>query len=278
MTDMTEIKLGVLVPLEEGPEEALQKAAGLGFPTCQVVCWKPELLSETVARRLVAATARLGLEITTLWTGTPGRYAWNFTEGPDTIGLVPPATRAARLAVLKQGSDFARQADIPSITTHVGFIPENPSDPLYGGVVAALAELAEHCRVNRQAFWFETGQETPITLLRTIQDIGSDNLGINLDPANLLMYGKANPVDALDVFGTYVQGVHAKDGEYPTNGRNLGVEKPLGEGRVSFPALIAKLRALGFTGALTIEREISGPQQIEDIRRGKLYLEAILRG
>jgi L-ribulose-5-phosphate 3-epimerase len=278
MTDMTEIKLGVLVPLEEGPEEALQKAAGLGFPTCQVVCWKPELLSETVARRLVAATARLGLEITTLWTGTPGRYAWNFTQGPDTIGLVPPATRAARLAVLKQGSDFARQADIPSITTHVGFIPENPSDPLYGGVVAALAELAEHCRVNRQAFWFETGQETPITLLRTIQDIGSDNLGINLDPANLLMYGKANPVDALDVFGTYVQGVHAKDGEYPTNGRNLGVEKPLGEGRVSFPALIAKLRALGFTGALTIEREISGPQQIEDIRRGKLYLEAILRG
>jgi L-ribulose-5-phosphate 3-epimerase len=278
MTDMTEIKLGVLVPLEEGPEEALQKAAGLGFPTCQVVCWKPELLSETVARRLVAATARLGLEITTLWTGTPGRYAWNFTEGPDTIGLVPPATRAARLAVLKQGSDFARQADIPSITTHVGFIPENPSDPLYGGVVAALAELAEHCRVNRQAFWFETGQETPITLLRTIQDIGSDNLGINLDPANLLMYGKANPVDALDVFGTYVQGVHAKDGEYPTNGRNLGVEKPLGEGRVSFPALIAKLRALGFTGALTIEREISGPQQIEDIRRGKRYLEAILRG
>jgi L-ribulose-5-phosphate 3-epimerase len=278
MTDMTEIKLGVLVPLEEGPEEALQKAAGLGFPTCQVVCWKPELLSETVARRLVAATARLGLEITTLWTGTPGRYAWNFTEGPDTIGLVPPATRAARLAVLKQGSDFARQADIPSITTHVGFIPENPSDPLYGGVVAALAELAEHCRLNRQAFWFETGQETPITLLRTIQDIGSDNLGINLDPANLLMYGKANPVDALDVFGTYVQGVHAKDGEYPTNGRNLGVEKPLGEGRVSFPALIAKLRALGFTGALTIEREISGPQQIEDIRRGKRYLEAILRG
>jgi L-ribulose-5-phosphate 3-epimerase len=278
MTDMAEIKVGVLVPLEEGPEEALQKAAGLGFPTCQVVCWKPELLTEAVAHRLASAATRLGLEITTLWTGTPGRYAWNFIEGPDTIGLVPPALRAARLSVLKQGSDFARHAGISSITTHVGFIPENPSDPLYGGVVTALAELAGHCRANGQAFWFETGQETPITLLRTIQDIGTDNLGINLDPANLLMYGKANPVDALDVFGPYVRGVHAKDGEYPTDGRNLGVEKPLGEGRVNFPALIAKLRALGYAGALTIEREISGPQQIEDIRHGKLYLEAILRG
>ena len=275
---MAEIKLGVLVPLEEGPEEALGKAADLGFPTCQVVCWKPELFTDVVAVRLAAAAERLGLEITTLWTGMPGRYVWNFIEGPDTIGLVPNEGRAARLAVLKQGSDFAKRVGIPSITTHVGFIPENPSDPLYGSVVAALAEIGAHCRHNGQEFWFETGQETPITLLRTIQDIGTGNLGINLDPANLLMYGKANPVDALDVFGSYVRGVHAKDGEYPTNCRNLGVEKPLGEGRVNFPALIAKLKALGYAGALTIEREISGPQQIEDIRRGKRYLEAILGG
>ncbi|KYH38344.1 MAG: hypothetical protein AYL31_011640 [Candidatus Bathyarchaeota archaeon B26-1] len=89
------------------------------------------------------------------------------------------------------------------------------------------------------------------------------------------MYGKANPVDALDIIGTYVRGVHAKDGEYPTNGRELGKEKPIGEGRVDFPALISKLKALGYRGALTIEREISGPQQIEDIKRAKAYLEAL---
>jgi sugar phosphate isomerase/epimerase len=91
------------------------------------------------------------------------------------------------------------------------------------------------------------------------------------------MYGKANPVDALDIIGSYVAGVHAKDGEYPTDGRRLGVEKALGEGRVNFPALLARLKSLGFTGALTIEREVSGPQQIEDIQKGKRYLEAILR-
>jgi L-ribulose-5-phosphate 3-epimerase len=74
-------------------------------------------------------------------------------------------------------------------------------------------------------------------------------------------------VDALDVFGRYVRGVHAKDGCYPTNGSELGRETPLGEGQVNFPVLIPKLKACGFGGALTIEREISGPQQIADIQK-----------
>lgn len=158
----------------------------------------------------------------------------------------------------------------------MGFIPENPADHRYIGVVEALKEIADYCGEKGQSFWFETGQETPVTLLRAIEDVGRDNLGINLDPANLLMYGKANPVDALDIIGTYVRGVHAKDGEYPTNGRELGVEKPLGEGRVNYPLLVPKLTSLGFDGALTIEREIAGPQQVEDIKRGKRFLERIL--
>jgi sugar phosphate isomerase/epimerase len=112
--------------------------------------------------------------------------------------------------------------------------------------------------------------------LRTIQDVGTDNLGINLDPANLLMYGKANPLDALDLIGPYVRGVHAKDGEYPTNGRELGLEKPLGAGRVNFPLLIPRLKALGYTGAITIEREVSGPAQVEGIEQARRVLAPLL--
>jgi len=233
-------------------------------------------LNEEMALRLRAAARENGVEITTIWTGLPMPYKWNFIEGPATIGLVPEETRSIRLQILKQGSDFARHVGVPSITTHVGFIPESPTNPLYPGLVDALTEVASRCRENDQDFWFETGQETPVTLLRTIEDVGADNLGINLDAANLLLYGKANPVDALDVIGTYVRGVHAKDGEYPTDGRRLGVEKPLGQGSVNFPALLAKLKALRFHGALTIEREIKGPQQIEDIRQAKVFLEGIL--
>jgi sugar phosphate isomerase/epimerase len=106
--------------------------------------------------------------------------------------------------------------------------------------------------------------------------MGLDNVGVNLDPANLVLYGKANPVDSLDVFGQYVEGMHAKDGLYPTNGRELGKEVPLGEGKVDFPVLIERLKGYGFKGPITIEREISGGQQIIDIRKGIELLTPLL--
>ena len=261
------LKLGVIVSLAEGPEAAIENVAAFDLPSCQVSCWNVDLYTDTNAARLRGAADAARVQITTLWAGWPGRKVWNFVEGPTTIGVVPPETRAERILALKRGADFARAVGVPSITTHVGFIPENPSDTLYHEVVEALRDVAGYCRDRGLQFWFETGQETPITLLRVVEDVGTGNLGINLDPANLLMYGKANPVDALDVIGHLVRGVHAKDGEYPTNGRELGVEKPLGEGRVNFPALIPKLRSHGFNGALTIEREIRGTQQAADIKR-----------
>ena len=273
---MTKIKLGVMAPLEKGPEVTIRDVHDFGLPTCQVVCWDRSLLRPDVADQLREAADRYGVEITTLWTGLPGPHVWDFVKGPVSIGLVPPEYRAERVATLKEGADFAARIGVPSITTHAGFIPENLTDPLYPGVLDALREVAEYCGALGLEFWFESGQETPVVLLRVIEDLGLANLGINLDPANLLMYGKANPVDALDVVGIYVRGVHAKDGEYPTNGRQLGVEKPLGEGRVNFPAFVSKLKALGYQGALTIEREISGPQQIADIKAAIAYLSALL--
>jgi len=264
---MVKLRLGVIVRLESGPEGAISKVRDFGLPTCQVSCWSQELLSTEMADKLKRAAADNSVEITTIWTGLPGLYVWDFVDGPRTIGLVPPETRAMRLEALRKGSDFAEQVGVESITTHVGFIPENPKDPLYPGLVDAIEQIAKHCEGKGQEFWFETGQETPVTLLRTIEDSGADNLGVNLDPANLILYGKANPVDALDVIGKLVRGVHAKDGCYPTTGGQLGRETPLGEGKVNFPVLVPKLKGLGFAGALTIEREISGPQQITDIRK-----------
>ena len=129
---------------------------------------------------------------------------------------------------------------------------------------------------NGQYLLFETGQETPVALRRVIEAVGTGNLGINLDSANLILYGKANPVDALDVFGEFVRGIHAKDGFYPTDGQNLGEEVPIGQGKVDFPALIDRLKELGYSGALTIEREISGPEQIKDILEAKAFLEELI--
>jgi L-ribulose-5-phosphate 3-epimerase len=263
---MVRLKLGTVVSMERGTEEAIAKVRELGLSTCQVSCWSPEMLTEDNARQLKKTAQDNSIEITTMWTGLPIAI-WNFVEGPKTIGLVPLETREERVQVLKKGSDFAKILGVCSITTHVGFIPENPNDPLFPGLVEAVKEVAGYCAKAGQEFWFETGQETPVTLLRTFEDSGADNLGANLDPANLILYGKANPVDALDVIGEYVRGVHAKDGLYPINGRELGREVPLGKGKVNYPVLVPKLKRCGFHGALTIEREISGPQQIKDIKR-----------
>jgi L-ribulose-5-phosphate 3-epimerase len=114
-------------------------------------------------------------------------------------------------------------------------------------------------------------------LLRTIRDVGLDNLGVNLDTANLILYGKGNPVDALDVIGKYVRGLHAKDGMFPTDPDHLGEEVAIGRGKVDFPALIRRLKQLNYDGPITIEREIEGPQQTEDIFKSKQYLEKLIR-
>jgi len=270
------MKLGVVVSLVEGIEPAIKKVKDLGLSTCQVVSWNTELFTGDNARALRESADRWGVEITHLWVGWPGPRVWNFIEGPLTLGLVPPEYRYVRLEALKRGSDFAKLIGVENIVTHVGFIPENPNDPLYPGLISLLKEIVRYCDYNGQYFCFETGQETPTTLLRAIEDIGMKNLGVNLDPANLLMYGKANPVDALDIIGRFVRGVHAKDGEYPTGGRSLGMEKPLGEGRVNYPEFIARLKMCGYDGALTIEREISGENQIRDILRAKEFLSRLI--
>lgn len=271
----SKLKLGIITGVEEGADEAFEKIHGLGLPTCQLSCWEPAVYTDENVSGVRSASEKYGVEVTSVWTGYPGTAAWNFIEGPQTIGFVPPAMRAVRVAAVKKGAEFAKACGVASITTHAGFIPENPNDPLYRDTVEALTGIAEYCRGLGIGFNFETGQETPTTLLRAMKDIGTDNLGVNIDPANLLMYGKANPIDALDILGPHIKGVHAKDGEYPTDPNQLGVEKPLGEGRVNFPEFVAKLKSLGYAGALTIEREISGPQQIADIKRAIEVLEPL---
>ncbi|MBO5734134.1 MAG: sugar phosphate isomerase/epimerase [Clostridia bacterium] len=270
------MKLGVLIQLQENIEEEFKKVAQLGFSSCQLCSWDESLRTNEMAEKVKDACKKYGVEISTFWCGWSGPMEWNFYEGPHTLGLVPEEYREKRMKQLKQGSDFAKKIGVVNLATHAGFLPEVPDTAEYKALIECLREVALHIRENGQYFLFETGQETPVTLRRVIEDIGTGNLGINLDPANLILYGKANPVDALYVFGDLVRDVHAKDGCCPTDGKNLGVETPLGEGMVNFPALIKKLKEVGYDGALTIEREISGEEQIKDIKMAKAFLESIV--
>jgi L-ribulose-5-phosphate 3-epimerase len=267
------LRLGLIIGIGKDPDGAMAKVRDLGLPTAQVFVdeFEPGLVE-----RLRQALEKHEVEPTALVVGGPGKESWDFYQGPLTIGLVPRETRAARIAHIKKASDFAKECGIGAVQTHCGFIPESPNDPVYKETVTAIRELAAYCKRNGQAFRYETGQETPITLVRTIQDVGTDNQGVNFDLANLILYGKANPVDAIELLGPYIQGIHAKDGLWPTNPKELGEEVPIGNGKVDFPRIIARLKELNYRGAVTIEREVSGPKQIDDVRAAKTYLEGLI--
>ena len=269
--------LGLLIKPFPDPAQKVALVRQLGMSTCFLS------LDSYLGKFTPALAKQMGSELerhqviaTTAEVVHPEPLKWDFLEGPATIGIVPRATRQARIDALKQTSDFAKLLNIGRIQTHCGFIPEDPKNPLYEESVLAIRELAEHCAGNGQNFLMETGQETPITMLRALRDVDRPNLGVGLDTANLILYGKANPVDALRILGPHVQAMHAKDGKWPTDPTKLGQEVVIGNGDVDFLKVFTTLHAAGYKGAVTIERETSGPQQVADVRDEKLYLERIL--
>lgn len=271
------MRVGVLIRMDDRLEEHFSELKQMGMECCQLVCWEEALFTDAMAVRVKKAAADYGVDITAFWCGWPGPKVWDFYEGQKTLGLVPEEYREMRLNTLLRGADFTEKIGVRDLVTHAGFMPENPYDPQYAPTVDALCRLAAYCRERGLRFLFETGQETPVTLLRVIEEIGTGNVGINLDPANLLLYGKGNPVDSLDVFGKYVWGIHGKDGEYPTDGKKLGQEKPLGQGRVNYPLFIRRLKEIGYPGDITIEREIEGEEQKKDIRMANDILQKLIQ-
>ncbi|MGB6687611.1 MAG: sugar phosphate isomerase/epimerase family protein [Terracidiphilus sp.] len=271
--------LGLIISPFGAPEQVIGRVRELGLSNCFLSLdgYLGGGLTAELAAQFKALLEKNDVVATTVEVVGPPPLKWNFKEGPTTIGLVPEKTRAARIDALRQASDFAKMLGVGQVQTHCGFIPEDPADPKYEPTVEAIRAVAQHCQGNGQYFLMETGQETPTTVSRAIRDVDMPNLAVGLDTANLILYGKANPVDAADIIGPHVRSVHAKDGRWPTDPYLLGEEVLIGQGLVDFKAVFTKLHRLGYTGAITIERETSGAQQIEDVRHEKLYLEGILR-
>lgn len=280
------IRIGTLISCDnpENIEEKFKILAENGFDNCQLKCWQEDVMTKEYAEYIRSLLVKYGITVSAFWCGWSGPKIWNLYEGQTTLGLVPPEYRWMRVKTLQKGSDFAKWLGVNDIITHMGFIPENPNDPNFIPFCDAVRHVAVRCKKNGQNLLFETGQETPVTLLRCFEvvsqvrynGITADNLGINLDTANCILYGKANPVDALEVFGKYVRNLHAKDGLYPTNGHDLGKETEIGKGKVDFEGIIKGLHELEYNGFITIEREISDDQKLEYVLKSRDYLNNII--
>jgi sugar phosphate isomerase/epimerase len=196
----------------------------------------------------------------------------------QTVGFIPPATRDEREQRTYAVSDFAAMLGVKSIACHIGFVPEDAADPDYAAVRDLVRRICDHAATHGQTFALETGQERADVLLSFLADCRRSNLGINFDPANLILYGTGEPVEALRTLSKHVLSVHAKDGDWPPKDvpGALGSERALGQGAVGIDRFVGALQEIGFQGSLNVEREGAAPGEwLKDVREAVRLLSRL---
>lgn len=249
--------IGVFTSLDAGLGVKLEVAQELGISTIQLHAPSREHRTPDHAQELLRRTRAAGITITAVFGGFEGESYADIPTVVRTVGLVPRETRRERLQEMKEIADFAHLLGVSVVALHLGFVPHDPADPLYREVLSVTRELCDHCRTHGQALHLETGQETAAALVQFIRDVGRDNLFVNFDPANMILYGSGEPIAALEQLGPLVRSVHLKDARWSDQpGETWGAEVPLGQGQVGIETYLRTLNRLGYTGPLTIEREI----------------------
>jgi sugar phosphate isomerase/epimerase len=159
-------------------------------------------------------------------------------------------------------ADFAKLLGVSRVGVHIGFVPHDRTATDYRDVLEVARTACDHLAKNGQSMHLETGQEPADVLLAFLNDVERDNLFVNFDPANMILYGCGEPIPALRTLGRFVRSIHCKDATWSKQpGETWGVEVPLGAGDVDFEAYLRTLAEIGYDGPLTIEREI--PQEPE---------------
>jgi sugar phosphate isomerase/epimerase len=249
--------IGVFASIDAGLGVDLNVVRELGIPTIHLHAPHRRTRTQDQAEKFLAKLKEYGITISVVFGGFEGESYADIPTVARTVGLVPPETRAERTQEMKEIADFARVLGVDVVALHIGALPEDPSDPLHGEVVQVTQEVCDHCRSNDQRLHLETGQESADALLRFMDEVDRDNLFINFDPANMILYGSGEPIEALHKVGQFVRSIHCKDAKWAERpGEEWGAEVPLGEGDVGMERFLRTLKELGYEGPLTIEREI----------------------
>ncbi|MEX0716285.1 MAG: sugar phosphate isomerase/epimerase family protein [Planctomycetaceae bacterium] len=257
---MSNWPIGVFTSLDAGLGVRFDVARELGVPTLHLHAPHQGNRTEQSARDFRKQCDEAGVTVTAVWGGFEGESYADPATSARTVGLVPEETRAERLREMKEISDWSKHLGCPVIAQHIGFIPEDRDGASYKGLLDTTRDLLDHAKHHGQALHLETGQETADHLLDFIRDVQRDNLFVNFDPANMILYGTGEPIPALKKVGRYVRSVHVKDGTWAApeeRGKSWGEETPLGKGDVGIETYLRTLKEIGYEGPLTIEREIA---------------------
>lgn len=261
------MKFGTLLRLS-APENAEKEFSALkdrGFDCCHLV-YKPENYTEAAAEQIKSAARNSGVEIVTLFAGVRDTHTkWNILSDYEDAGINSPKYGKERIEYLKSAAEFCPLIGTKNILIHGGFVANNPFSEEYRNTLEIFKSFALFCKALDINLLLETGGESPVTLLRLIKEANTGNMFVNLDTANIIMYGYGNPVDAVYTLAPYIKSLHLKDGLPPTDPYEIGKEVDFGTGFADFSRIFAMLKENGFDGPLIIEREILDGKQTEKI-------------
>ena len=271
--------LGVFTSIDAGFGVPLEFARELSIPSVHVHAPHAETRSDELADRFLAECQDAGITITVVFMGFEGETYESIARTAETVGLVPRAERAARAAEAREMAAFGRRVGCPVMGMHIGFVPHDRDGEDYRDLVAVTQSLLDDLASEGQRVHLETGQESAEHLLRFFEDVGRENLGVNFDPANMILYGTGDPIEALSKLGPHVGSIHCKDAvaaDESVRGSEWGREVAIGTGQVDFRAYFETLKSFGYEGPLTIERELPGDpdRQRADIRSAVEHLRA----
>lgn len=221
------------------------------------------------------ALAKAGVEIVSGMFGTVGE---DYTT-PETIrqtgGVVPDEHWEANQQIARDVVESARSLGLDLVSFHAGFLPEDPDDPDYEKLIKRLRTLAALFDDSGILLSFETGQEEGSALFHFLNDLAAPNVGVNFDPANMILYDKGDPIEGLRTLVPYLQQVHIKDAIKTAVPGTWGEEVVVGTGQVDWPAFFTILKQANYKGALVIERE-AGDDRVADILAAKTHLKTLL--
>lgn len=244
--------------------DGIRKAAEIGANGVQIYACSGEISPETTPEKRVEIRKMiegLGIEISALCGDLGG-------------GFANPEANATKVPRSKAIVDLAVDLGTKVVTTHIGTVPPDRANPSYQIMLSACRELADYAATKGVTFAVETGPEKAPLLRQFLDEIDSSGLGVNLDPANLVMCSADDPVAAVKLLSKYIVHTHAKDGigfDKPRDDGRRWLEVPLGEGGVPWPAYLQALHDIGYNGYLTIEREC-GDDPARDIIKAVDFL------